>query len=54
MEVDAALVRLREVAATGQNTMPALLEAVKTYATLGEMVDVLKAVHGEYREPVYV
>jgi methylmalonyl-CoA mutase N-terminal domain/subunit len=29
--------------------MPPLLEAVKAYATLGEMMDVLRDVFGEYQ-----
>ena len=31
------------------NTMPALLEAVKAYATLGEMMSVFREVFGEYQ-----
>jgi len=34
--------------------MPAILEAVHTYATLGEIMGVLRRVFGEYREPVIV
>jgi methylmalonyl-CoA mutase N-terminal domain/subunit len=29
--------------------MPAILEAVKTYATLGEISDAMRKVFGEYR-----
>ena len=32
--------------------MPAMLDAVKAYATLGEIVGVLQEVHGLYEEPV--
>jgi methylmalonyl-CoA mutase N-terminal domain/subunit len=32
--------------------MPFVLEAVRAYATLGEMTQVLKDVFGEFREPV--
>jgi len=53
-QVDKALQQLRKAAENKENMMPHLVEAVKTYATLGEMCEVLKAVHGEYREPVYV
>ena len=39
-----------ELAARGQdNLMPPLLEAVKSYATLGEMMDALRNVFGEYQ-----
>ena len=41
--------RALEQAAKGtENLMPPLLEAVKAYATLGEMMDVLRDVFGEY------
>ncbi|WP_405001320.1 acyl-CoA mutase large subunit family protein [Geochorda subterranea] len=45
-----ALEALREAARREQNVMPALIEAVRAYATLGEMVDTLKAVYGTYAE----
>jgi methylmalonyl-CoA mutase N-terminal domain/subunit len=44
--VGAALQRLREVAETGGNTIPPLLEAVRAYATIGEMCGVLTEVWG--------
>ena len=41
--------RALEAAARGnQNLMPALIDAVKSYATLGEMMDVFRGVFGEY------
>jgi methylmalonyl-CoA mutase N-terminal domain/subunit len=46
-----ALDKVRAVAKSDQNIMPALIEAVKTYATLGEISDALRDVFGEYREP---
>jgi methylmalonyl-CoA mutase N-terminal domain/subunit len=46
-----ALDKVRNVAKSDQNIMPALIEAVKTYATLGEISDALRDVFGEYREP---
>jgi methylmalonyl-CoA mutase N-terminal domain/subunit len=36
------------------NLMPAILEAVEAYATIGEMCGVLRGVFGEYREPLAV
>ena len=36
------------------NLMPVLLDAVNAYATLQEMMDVLRQVWGEYREPLVV
>jgi methylmalonyl-CoA mutase N-terminal domain/subunit len=47
LAVGAALERLREVAELGANTIPALLEAVKAYASIGQICDVLKGVWGE-------
>jgi methylmalonyl-CoA mutase N-terminal domain/subunit len=46
-----ALDNLRRVAERTENTMPAIIEAVKAYATLGEIMDVFRAVFGEYTEP---
>lgn len=52
--VDQALARLKEVAKGQDNIMPAILEAVKTYASLGEITDVLREVFGEYKQAVIV
>ncbi|MBU0507013.1 MAG: methylmalonyl-CoA mutase family protein [bacterium] len=41
---------IRETAKTTNNLMPPILKAVKAYATLGEISDVLRDVFGEYRE----
>ena len=53
-----ALARLRDLATRPEgsdtNLMPALIECAAAYATLGEMCGVLRAVFGEYREPVVV
>ena len=49
--VDAALARLVQVARTEENTIPAMLEACRKEATLGEICDALRAEWGEYREP---
>jgi methylmalonyl-CoA mutase N-terminal domain/subunit len=48
-----ALDALRAGAAGSVNTMPLLLEAVRAYATIGEMCDALRDVWGEYvEEPI--
>src|SRR5579885_1435642 len=49
--VQRALDNLRRVSEGTENTMPAIIEAVKVYATLGEIMDVFRAVFGEYMEP---
>jgi methylmalonyl-CoA mutase N-terminal domain/subunit len=49
------LERLRQACADGRtNTMPYLLEAVHAYATLGEIMGVMRAVFGEHKETVIV
>src|SRR3954447_2926739 len=49
--VDAALARLRtEAADPAVNLMPALIDAVRTYATVGEVMDALASVFGRYVE----
>lgn len=50
--VEKALEVLREKANTDENLMPYILEAVKTYATLGEICNVLRDVFGEYQQTV--
>ncbi|HEY8885195.1 MAG TPA: methylmalonyl-CoA mutase family protein, partial [Chloroflexota bacterium] len=42
--------RLRADAAGTANLMPAILDCVRAYGTLGEIVDALRAVFGEYTE----
>jgi methylmalonyl-CoA mutase, N-terminal domain len=50
VQVAAALAALQEAARTGANTMDPLLDAVRAYATVGEMCDALRQVWGEYEE----
>jgi methylmalonyl-CoA mutase N-terminal domain/subunit len=52
--VAAALSALEAGARSGDNTMPLLLEAVRAYATLGEMCDSLRRVWGEYVEEAII
>jgi methylmalonyl-CoA mutase N-terminal domain/subunit len=42
---------LRRAAEAGDNTMPATIEAVREYATLGEICSALRDVYGIYEEP---
>jgi methylmalonyl-CoA mutase N-terminal domain/subunit len=49
--VDKALDSLRIAAQKGDNTMPATIEAVRAYATLGEICSALRDVYGVYEEP---
>jgi methylmalonyl-CoA mutase N-terminal domain/subunit len=47
-----ALEALRKAAAGKDNLMPPIIEAVKAYATVGEICSALKEVFGEYQEPL--
>ena len=47
--VEKCLADLKQVAEGDRNLMPFILEAVKAYATLGEICDVLRGVFGEYQ-----
>src|SRR4029077_19441544 len=49
--VSSALGVLRQACAEGKNVMPPLVEAVKTYATVGEISDVMREVFATYEEP---
>ena len=48
--VEATLKRLEDVARGAENTMPAVLECVEAYATVGEISDVFRGVFGEQQE----
>jgi methylmalonyl-CoA mutase N-terminal domain/subunit len=47
----AAVQRMVEVARTSDNMVPAMLDAVRAEATLGEICDALRDEWGVYREP---
>jgi methylmalonyl-CoA mutase N-terminal domain/subunit len=49
-----ALRDVEEAARGGGNLMPRIVSAVESYATVGEVADVLRGVFGEYRESVVV
>lgn len=50
--VEAALANLKKAAEGNENMMPAIMAAVKTYATVGEMNGVLTSVFGHFDEPI--
>jgi len=50
-KVGQTLDRVRTVARSSENIMPVIIDAVKSYATVGEISDALRQVFGEYREP---
>jgi methylmalonyl-CoA mutase N-terminal domain/subunit len=49
-QIQSALARLDEAARSDHNLMPELINCAKMYATLGEIIDVLKKRYGEYVE----
>jgi len=54
-EVAAALRELERAARENQaNLMPYIIEAVRAYATLGEICGVLRQVYGEYKQPALI
>ena len=52
--VGVVLEALRVAARGTENTMPYILDCVRAYATLGEIMGVFREVFGEYREPAIV
>ncbi len=50
IRVKETLGNLRERATTGDNLIPHILDCVKSYATLGEIIQVFREVFGEYKE----
>jgi methylmalonyl-CoA mutase N-terminal domain/subunit len=51
-KVQAALAAIEVAAKGSDNLMPHILSAVRTYATLGEICDVMRSVFGEYQQKV--
>ena len=52
--VQRRLDELHEAVQKGDNAMDHIVEAVKAYASVGEIMEVYKQVHGAYREPVMI
>jgi methylmalonyl-CoA mutase N-terminal domain/subunit len=52
--VEETLGKLQRSAEKDENLMPAIIEAVKAYATLGEICNVLRKVYGEYKELIVI
>ena len=49
-KVKELLSKLEELSSTEQNLMPVIIEAAKEYATLGEIIDAMKNVFGDWQE----
>ncbi|EMA15693.1 MULTISPECIES: methylmalonyl-CoA mutase family protein [Haloarcula] len=52
--VEAALDELQQVITDGGNVMPVIIDAVKAYATMGEIMAVFEAEYGSYQETASV
>ena len=52
-DVKASLLKIKDCCKTNENLMPAIIAAVESYATLGEIVDSMKDVFGEWQEKVF-
>lgn len=52
-QVESCLRKIRETATSAENLMPYFIDAVKAYATLGEISDTLRGVFGEYDQQVF-
>jgi methylmalonyl-CoA mutase N-terminal domain/subunit len=50
--VEGALAELKAAAERDENLMPPMLDAVRAYATLGEIRVALEKVYGRFKEPV--
>jgi methylmalonyl-CoA mutase N-terminal domain/subunit len=48
------LARVRTAARNGENLMPPIIDAVKSYCTVGEISDVFREVFGVYRDPAWL
>lgn len=48
-QVTTCLEAVRQKAASGENIMPAVIDAVENYCTLGEIADELRKLYGEYK-----
>jgi len=51
-EVERTLMQVKRDAEAGNNVMPAIVDAVKAYATVGEITRKLVEVYGNYQEPI--
>ena len=53
-KVEASLLKLKSVASSDDNTIEPIMECVQSYATVGEISDVLRSVFGEHQETIII
>ena len=52
-KVQSCLTKLKNDCEQNGNLVPTVIEAVKEYATVGEIIQVMKDIYGEYEEPIF-
>jgi methylmalonyl-CoA mutase N-terminal domain/subunit len=52
-KVQSSLTKLKNDCEQNGNLVPTVIEAVKEYVTVGEIIQVMKDVYGEYEEPIF-
>ncbi len=53
-DVELKLAEVKKAAQSGVNLMPPIVEAVKVYASIGEICGVMREVFGEYKEKIII
>jgi methylmalonyl-CoA mutase N-terminal domain/subunit len=53
-KVDNYLNNLKRAANTGENLIPYIIDAVKSYASIGEICNAMRTIFGEYKEKVII
>jgi len=53
-DVESALARLRDTCGNSESLMPPIMDAVKAYASIGEICGVMRDVFGDYQPPTAV
>ncbi|MCX6112825.1 MAG: methylmalonyl-CoA mutase family protein [Proteobacteria bacterium] len=53
-DVELRLAKIREAAKGNENLMPPIIDAVRDYATIGEICGVMREVFGEYKERIVI
>jgi methylmalonyl-CoA mutase N-terminal domain/subunit len=51
---EAALTGIEEAARSAENLMPRIIQAVESFATVGEISDAMRKVFGEHKEAVVI
>ncbi|MCC6721044.1 MAG: methylmalonyl-CoA mutase [Bacteroidia bacterium] len=52
-KVNECIENIKSEALNNKNLMPSIIQAVKEYCTVGEIVNAMKEVYGEFKEPIF-